>query len=160
MSTGNPDDCCPRFDPEPWDGKELRWEGKRFLKDRVTSFLHMPLNFGAVMKRNIRRAEEAAASPEARVILSDENSLWGADVYIEVTKDIPGADMASISGTFLCKAFEGPYRNMRTWIQEMKTSVQGTGRSLHQLYFFYTTCPKCAKKYGRNYVVILAQVGP
>ncbi len=23
---------------------------------------------------------------------------------------------------------------------------------------YYTTCPKCAKKYGKNYVVILAQV--
>jgi len=26
------------------------------------------------------------------------------------------------------------------------------------MYFFYTTCPKCAKKYGKNYVVILAEV--
>jgi hypothetical protein len=26
------------------------------------------------------------------------------------------------------------------------------------MYFFYTTCPKCAKKYGKNYVVILAQI--
>jgi len=27
-----------------------------------------------------------------------------------------------------------------------------------KLYFFYTTCPRCAQKYGKNYVVILAQV--
>ena len=66
--------------------------------------------------------------------------------------------MASISGTFLCKVFEGPYRNMRKWIEEMKAFVLSKGRSLQKLYFFYTTCPKCAKKYGRNYVVILAQV--
>ena len=26
------------------------------------------------------------------------------------------------------------------------------------LYFFYTTCPKCAKYYGKNYVVLVAQV--
>jgi hypothetical protein len=24
---------------------------------------------------------------------------------------------------------------------------------------WYTTCPKCAQKYGKNYVVIIAQVG-
>ena len=158
MTKSNPDECCPRFDPEPWDGKELRWQDKRFVKDRVASFLHIPLNFGVVMKRNVGQIEAAGASPETMVVLSDENSLWGADVYIEVTKDIPGANMASISGTFLCKVFEGPYRNMRKWIEEMKTFVQRKGRSLHKLYFFYTTCPKCAKKYGKNYVAILAQV--
>ncbi|MGE5758418.1 MAG: hydrolase [Sideroxydans sp.] len=29
---------------------------------------------------------------------------------------------------------------------------------MRKLYFYYTTCPKCAKKYGKNYVVILAEV--
>ena len=43
----------PRFNPEPSDDKTLTWESGRFVKDRVTSFLHIPLNFGAVMKRNI-----------------------------------------------------------------------------------------------------------
>ena len=158
MSQNNPDECCPRFDPEPWDGKELRWQDKRFVKDRVTSFLHIPLNFGAVMKRNVGLIEAAGASPQTMVVLSDENSLWGADVYIEVTKDIIGVNMTSISGTFLCKVFEGPYRNMRNWIEEMKAFVKSRGKSLQKLYFFYTTCPKCAKKYGKNYVAILAQV--
>jgi hypothetical protein len=158
MSEGQPDECCPRFDPEPWDGKELRWHDKRFVKDRVTSFLHIPLNFGAVMKRNVALIEAAGAAPETMVVLCDENSLWGADVYIEVTKDIPGATVARISGTFLCKVFDGPYRNMWQWIEEMKAFVRTKGKDIQQLYFFYTTCPKCAKKYGKNYVAILAQV--
>ena len=158
MSTGNPDECCPKFDPEPWDGKEIRWEGKRFVKDRVRSVFHIPLNFGAVMTRNIGLIEAAGARPENMVVLSDENSLWGADVYIEVARDMPGVTMASLSGTFLCKVFEGPYRDVRKWIEEMKAFVQGKGRNLQKLYFFYTTCPKCAKKYGKNYVAILAQV--
>jgi hypothetical protein len=158
MSTNHTDECCPRFEPGPWDEKTLTWESRRFVKDRVTSFLHIPLNFGAVMRRNMGAIEAADASPEIQVILSDENSLWGADVYIEVTKDIPGANMATISGTFLSKVFEGPYRNMRKWIEEMKAFVQSKGKSLRKFYFFYTTCPKCAKKYGKNYVVILAQM--
>jgi hypothetical protein len=150
--------CCPRFNPEPWDEKSFTWENRRFVQDRVTSFLHIPLNFGAVMKRNVGAIEAANASPETMLVLADENSLWGADVYIEVTKDIPGAKMATLSGTFLSKVFEGPYRNMRTWIEEMKTFVQGKGKGLQKLYFFYTTCPKCAQEYGKNYVVILARI--
>ncbi len=158
MSASTRDQCCPRFDPEPWDGKEIRWQDKRFVKDRVTSFLHIPLNFGAVMKRNMSRIEAADAASDTNVILSDENSLWGADVYIEVTKEVPGADMANISGVFLCKVFEGPYRNMRQWIGEMKDYVRSQGKDLQKLYYFYTTCPKCAKKYGKNYVAILARI--
>ena len=158
MSTGNTGTCCARFNPEPWDDKTITWESKRFVKDRVISFLHIPLNFGAVMKRNVGAIEAVSASPETIVVLSDENSLWGADVYIEVTKDIPNARMTTLSGVFLTKVFEGPYGNMRKWIEEMKTYVSTKGKSFRKLYFFYTTCPKCAKKYGKNYVVILAQV--
>ena len=128
------------------------------MKDRVASILHIPLNFGAVMKRNVRAIEAADAKAENMIVLADENSLWGADVYIEVSKDIPGANMAIISGTFVSKVFEGPYRNVRKWIEEMKRFVAAKGKHVRKLYFYYTTCPKCAKKYGKNYVVILAQV--
>jgi len=157
MSTKNPDECCAKFDPAPWDGMEILWQNKRFVKDRVTSFLHVPLNFGAVMKRNVGQIEAIGARPDSMVVLSDENSLWGADVYIEVTKDIPHANMATLSGTFLCKVFEGSFQNMRKWIEEMKVFVQSKGKTPQKLFFFYTTCPKCAKKYGKNYVAILAQ---
>ncbi|MBP8303525.1 MAG: hypothetical protein KBE04_05290 [Phycisphaerae bacterium] len=152
------DECCPRFNPAPWDEKTLTWENRRFVKDRVVSFLHIPLNFGAVMKRNMEAIQAAGAAAETAVVLSDEKSMWGSDVYIEVTRDIPGASMATISGTFVSKVFEGPYQNMRKWIEEMKTFVAAQGKTFSKLYFYYTTCPKCAKKYGKNYVVLLAQV--
>lgn len=151
-------ECCPRFEPGPWDEKEIIWEKKPFLQDRVLSFLHIPLNFGAVMKRSMATIEAAGATPEQMVVLSDENSLWGADVYLAISKDIPGARTTTLSGTFLTKVFEGSYRNMRNWIGEMKSFVKGKGKVFQKLYFFYTTCPKCAKKYGKNYVVILARL--
>jgi hypothetical protein len=158
MSTSKTDPCCPRFDPEPWNEKTQIWVNRRFVKDRVTSILHIPLNFSAVMKRNVAAIEASDAKCDNRVVLSDENSLWGADVYIEASKDIPSANMASISGTFLCKVFEGPYRNMRKWIEEMNAFVKKQGRIPEKYFFYYTTCPKCARNYGRNYVVILAKV--
>ena len=156
--TDKTQECCPPFDPKPWDGVEIIWESKQFVKDRVRSFLHVPLNFGAVMKRNVKAIEAADAMSDAPIVLADENSLWGADVYIDVAGDVPGTQMATISGTFLSKVFEGPYKNIRNWIKEMAEYVESQGRELGQLYFYYTTCPKCAKKHGKNYVVLLAQV--
>ena len=150
--------CCPRFDPEPWDEKEITWQDKLFLKDRVRSFLHIPLNFGKVMVKNMEKIVNAEAMSPQPMVLSDENSLWGADIFIAVSKEVPQASMEKISGTFLTKVFEGPFKNAGKWAQQMKEYVKSKGRDLKKLYFFYTTCPKCAEYYGKNYVVMVAQV--
>ena len=157
MSAKNPNQCCPLFDPVPWNEKSITWDRKRFVRDRVISFLHIPLNFGAVMTRTMRAIEAAEAVPETQIVLADENSLWGADVYVAVDKEVPGAKMATLSGTFLSKVFEGPFSDMRHWIKEMQAFAAAQGKPIRKLYFYYTTCPKCAKKYGKNYVVILAK---
>jgi len=150
--------CCPRFEPGPWDGKEITFQDKLFVKDRVRSLFHIPLNFGRVMVRNMEKIRQAGAEAAEPLLLSDENSLWGADIYIAVSRDVPGARTARVSGTFLTRVFEGPYANVRRWVQEMQTYVASRQKELKKLYFFYTTCPKCAKHYGKNYVVLLAQI--
>ena len=150
--------CCPRFNPDPWDKKEITFKDKLFIKDHVISFLHIPLNFGRVMVRNMERISKAGALADVPMVLSDEKSLWGADIYIAVSKDVPGTEIVKLSGTFLSQVFEGPYKNIRQWIKEMFDYVRKQGKELKKLYFFYTTCPKCAKYYGKNYVVLLAQI--
>jgi hypothetical protein len=47
---------------------------------------------------------------------------------------------------------------MGKWVKAMHEHVKAKGRKMKKTYFFYTTCPSCAKYYGKNYVVILAQV--
>ncbi len=150
--------CCPRFVPGPWENKEVTFEDKLFVKDHVVSLLHIPLNFGRVMVRNMERIAKANAISIEQMVLCDENSLWGTDVYIAVSKDVPGAEMVKLSGTFLSRVFEGPYKNIRQWVKQMTEYVREKGKTLKKLYFFYTTCPKCAKYYGKNYVVLLAQI--
>jgi hypothetical protein len=150
--------CCEPFNPEPWQDKEITWQNKIFVKDHVTSFLHIPLNFGAKVVKNIGLIEKAGAKAPHQLMLTDEKSLWGADIYIDVAKEVPGAQMAALSGTFLTKVFEGPYKNVGKWALEMKEYVKSKGKVLKKMYFSYTTCPKCAKAYGKNYVVLFAQI--
>jgi hypothetical protein len=150
--------CCPRFNPEPWDEKEVTFQDKLFVKDHVRSFFHIPLNFGKVMVKNMEMIQKADALEPEPLMLSDEKSLWGADIYIAVAKEVPGTETARISGTFMTKVFEGPYKGIRNWIKEMKAYVESKARKIEKMYFFYTTCPKCAEFYGKNYTVILAQI--
>ena len=150
--------CCLRFKTELWDNKEIKFKDKLFLKDHVNSLFHIPLNFGSVMERDIKKIEGAHAVSSEQLVLTDETSLWGTDVYIAVDKEVPQAQMEKISGTFLTKVFEGPYKNMGKNVDEIKAYVKSKGKELKKLYFYYTYCPKCAKAYGKNYTVILAQV--
>ncbi len=149
--------CCEPFDPGPWQEKEITWKDKLFVQDHVTSFLHIPLNMGGKIVRNLGLIEKAAAKPGYQLMLTDEVSPWGAELYIDVAKDVPGAKMAKLSGTFLTKVFEGPYKNAGLWMKEMEEYVRSKGQKAKKIYFSYTTCPRCAKAYGKNYVVLFAQ---
>jgi hypothetical protein len=150
--------CCPRFNPEPWDEKEVTFKDKLFLKDCVKSFMHIPLGFGKVMVKNMERINAAGALASEPLMLSDETSLWGSDIYIAVSKEVPGAEMKKVSGRFLSKVFEGLYGNFSKWIREMNDFIRSKGKEAKKIYFFYTTCPACAKAYGKNYTVLLAEV--
>lgn len=149
--------CCRRFDPSPWDGKELHWDHKLFVKDHVRAILHAPIGLEQLFDREERRIGEAHAGAEPPIVLSDEKSLFGADYYFAVSKEIPSADMAELSGEYLTKVFEGPYRLVPGWIDAMRDFVVERHKQLEHLYFWYTTCPKCAQVYGKNYVVLFAK---
>lgn len=151
--------CCPRFVPEPWNEKELQWDNKLFLKDRVRCLFYMPLNFGKVMVRNMARINQAGAfTPQVPLVLSDHTSRWNMDIYIEVAKEVPSAEHVRLSGSFLSKVFEGPFKNTGQWCKQMAEWVRAKGKTIKRYLMYYTTCPKCAKHYGKNYVVILAEV--
>ena len=150
--------CCPPFDPAQWDEKEITWNNKLFVHDHIVSFFHVPLTLNGKVRKNGRLIIKAGAYIPDYMMLIDENSKWGADIYIEVSKDVPRAKMITLSSTFLTKVFEGPYKNIGIWAQEMDDYIKSKDKTMNKLFFFYTTCPKCAKAYGKNYVVLFAQI--
>jgi len=152
--------CCPQFEPTNWDGKEITWQDKLFVKDYVRSFLHIPLNMGKVMTRMCAKVESAQAKMPLTewLILSDETSAWKSTQYMAVSKEVDGMENVKLSGTFLTKVFEGEYREAKNWYYKMLDYVKGKGKTAKKIYFCYTTCPKCAKLYGKNYVVLFAEV--
>lgn len=156
-------ECCPKFDPEPWDGKTREWKDKPFLTRTIPQLFHMPLP--GVMGRAIgsmwAEAEKAGIAPneEDFLLLAHDPSPWRSELFMAVTGMKPGADDAcTLSGTFVSKAFDGPYQNIPKYIAEAEAFLKTQGRTAKKWYFYYTTCPKCAKKYGHNWIVALAEV--
>ncbi len=155
----NPTKCCPRFKPEGWDEQELHFKDKLFVKAKTKSIFHIPINMGSVFTKIQTAMEKKGAIDEDNlIILSHDPSAWRSEHFFSSDKDIPGQNMVHLSGDYLTKVFEGPYKNASKWEKEMETFVNRRGKQMKKMYFFYTTCPKCSKVYGENYVVAVAEV--
>ncbi len=151
-------ECCPKFDPAPWDGKIFEWSYKKFVKDKVFTLFYMPMNFGAVITRLMGKIEKAGGKVEDNLCLSDHTSLWNMDIYAAVDKDIPDTEMTMLSGKFLAKVYEGPFKDTGKWMKEFAEYAKTEGVTVKKTFMWYTTCPKCAKKYGKNYVVVVGEI--
>ncbi|MBW8331416.1 MAG: hypothetical protein K0M40_05295 [Prolixibacteraceae bacterium] len=151
--------CCPEFDPLPWDDKIFAWENKRFIKDKVFTIFYMPMNFGQVMKRLDRKVSDAGATMPDNLGLSDHTSKWNMDIYLAVDKEVPDAENVTLSGKFFSKVYEGSFKDTGKWCSDFESIAKTKGFTIKKWYMWYTTCPKCAKKYGKNYVVLIGQVG-
>jgi hypothetical protein len=155
----NPTNCCPRFKPEGWDEQDLHFKDKLFVKATTRSLFHIPLNMGTVYPQTAEAIEAADAfNMEQLIVLSHDISAWHAEHFFSVIKEVPGQEMVRITGDFITKVFDGPYKNAPKWEKELETFVKNQGKQLKKTYFFYTTCPKCAKYYGENYVVGVVEV--
>ena len=150
--------CCPEFNPVQWDDKTLEWNNKYFIKSSVFTIFYMPINFGTVMRKLDEKIKKAGAKIPDWLCLSDHTSRWNMDVYLAVDKEISGAENTTLSGKFYCKVYEGPFKDTGKWCKEFEGIVKSKGYSIKKWFMWYTTCPKCAKKYGKNYVAILSQV--
>lgn len=149
--------CCPEFDPKKWDKKKVTWKGKLFLKDKVFTFFHIPLNFGSVIKGNIKKLKEANAMPKDMMILSDEKSLFYNNVYTSTKKALPKSEDVKVTGTFLTRVFESS-KSKKQCIKDMEEYVILEKQELKNIYFYYQICPNCSKKYGKEYLVLFAEI--
>ena len=154
--------CCARFDPEPWQKVTHQWKDKPFLMDTVPQFLHMPLP--GVYRRTLthmwERAKTLGAAPDIKdfLLLAYDPSPWKSELYVALTKNVPEPDVVGLSGTYVSMVFDGPFSQVPKHMKQMDGYLQASGQKSKKYFFYYTTCPKCAKKYGHNYIVALAQV--
>lgn len=155
--------CCPLFDPQPWNETTHVWADRPFLKDEMPQFLHIPLP--GAMSKTITRMWELANKHEAApensdfLLLAYDPSPWKSELYMTLTKDLPGVpNVVKLSGNYVSKVYDGSYSQAPKYIKDMEAFLKGQGKQARRYYFYYTTCPKCAKKYGHNYIVLLAEV--
>jgi hypothetical protein len=151
--------CCSKFNPNGWDAQDLHFQKMRFVRATTRSLMHVPLNMGRVFARVLKNIESAGAiDPNHFITLSRELSAFEAEHLFAVTKDVPGEEMVSLSGHYITKVFEGSFRETKNWMQDLESIAKSHGQGFKSSWFYYTTCPNCAKVYGKNYVVGLTEI--
>jgi hypothetical protein len=151
------DVCCPVFDPRPWNNKILTWHNKRFIKTKINTFFYMPIGFGNAMAKLQTQADKYNARIE-HLCLSKSTSMWNMEILLEVDKEIPNIENILLSGTYYSKVYKGPYSDTGKWMTDFSKLTKEKGYEVKETYMWYTTCPKCAKKQGRNHTVIIARI--
>lgn len=150
--------CCPVFQPEPWDKQVVTWENQRFIKASVHTIWYMPVTFGAVVTRLMEAAKKANALAPQPMLLADSVSPWSMDLYLAVEGEVPGHESVAMSGRYVSKVYDGPFKDQKKWMDDFAAYAESRGLHLRKTFAWYTTCPKCAKKHGHNYVVMIGEV--
>jgi hypothetical protein len=156
------DECCPKFVPEKWDEKTLNWENKLFIRESIPTLFHIPLPsmIGKKVAKmyNLVMASKADPSKQEFLLMFRDPSPFKSELYMSVTRPVEGAENTSLSGEFETRVFDGPFNAVPKFIREMQPYLAGKAKKAKDCFVHYAYCPKCAKKYNHNYMVLFAEV--
>ncbi len=160
---GNDAVCCPEFKPEKWDGKRFVWDNKRFIKGEIPTFFHIPFPpmMNKVMGRMCKLAEDSKlvdADKADTLVLFADPTPFRSEIFLSVTGEVPGAENVVLSGTYEAKVFDGPYNAVPKFIKEMDAYLNGKNLKAKRYLVHFAYCPKCLKKFGRNSMIVFAEV--
>ncbi|HOZ54052.1 MAG TPA: hypothetical protein PKY25_01825 [Bacilli bacterium] len=160
LKTNEKDICCPMPNIKDWDNKIVDLNNKRFIRMYTKSFLYIPINMGKIMTalNKLVTDNHAEVDITKAMILTKNLSPWKAEQLHSVSKEINGADNVILNGKFYSKVIDGPYQDAKKLCEALITYSKENGYSSNDIYIFYTTCPKCAKKYGKNYIIGLIRL--
>lgn len=154
--------CCPEFNPKKWDGKTFNWKNRQFIKESMRTFFHMP--FPPTIRKKITKmwkmAEESKRVQKKKtdiLILFTDPHPFKSEIYLSVTGKVQGANNVTLSGKFIGKVFDGPYNSIPKFAKEMDEYLSKKNKKAKKYYVHYAYCPKCAKKYGHNYMILFAE---
>jgi len=97
---------------------------------------------GAVFSEAQTAVEKAdAQSAKEALVLSRDLSPWKAEHLFAVSKDVPEHEMVQLTGDFVTKVFEGPFKDAKSCYDEMLAAAKAKGAEAEEVYFFLHHLP-------------------
>lgn len=156
-------ECCPLFRPEKWDNKTFTWENKTFIKDAMPTLFHIP--FPPMINKKmtklwnmVEKSNKMEVNKDDTLILFHDPSPFMSEIFISTVGPVPQANNINLTGTFVAKVFDGNYSDVPKFMKLMDEYLSKEGKKAKDYFIHYAYCPKCAKKYGNNYMIFFAQI--
>lgn len=84
---------------------------------------------GRVFQKTYDAIEEAGAIDISQfLVLTRDLSPWKSEHYFTVTKRVPGLEVVQMSGDFVSKVFEGPFKEAPNWYHNMEELLEQRGK--------------------------------
>lgn len=155
--------CCKEFvNQKKFDWKTLKWKNKKFVKADVFSILNIPFGLAKKVTEMMKKIKRAKAINEANeddmLMLFNNTKTFKTSIYISVDSEVKTLENIAVSWTFASKVYEWWYNDTWKNITKMKEYLNEKWLEAIDFYIHYTYCPKCAKKYWKNYTIIFAHL--
>lgn len=159
-------ECCPKFNPKKWDEKTFNWKNKKFITESIPQLFHIPF-FPMIGKKITKMmalatdSNKLTSKKDETLVLFQDPSAFKSNIYISVTGNVAKANNVNISGTFIAKVYSGGYSEVPKFVKDMNQYLMNKGEKVpkdSEYYIHYAYCPKCAKKYGDNYMILFAKI--
>ncbi len=152
---------CPEINDQDWHLKDENWDKKFFYFDYVRHFFNVPLGYDKqlrAMKLNIAKKGYQLANPD--MVLYQPGTFQGR-ILMEI-KDPEQYD-ANVepfeNARMLSRVHQGSRGDLGNALQELKAFTQDrTHLDPSIIYYWHTTCSKCAKTRGYEKTVLFARV--
>ena len=145
--------CCPPFDPKPWEKRFVSFDDQYFMKVKVRTFNHIPLNFGSVMTKAQKQIEASGAKVVNNIALSNHVSRWTMEVYIAIDKEVAELKPIRFGKSFQCT--RGPFKDTAICAR----ILNGWPRRRSSINTWYMGTPPVLRvqEVWEEYVVVLAR---
>jgi len=120
----------------------------------------MPWMIKKAVKKMWEKSKSANAASDFNefLLLANDPSPWKGDYYMTVNHEVSDANNVKLSGTFLSRVYDGPYNAIPKYIKDINEYLKKEDKKAIDYYFYYTTSPKCAKKFSHNYIIAFTQI--
>lgn len=146
---------CADIDKKIWHNRELDFSGSFFYAISTPMFLHLPVRIA----RDVQKAAQNIKAKNYKLIFPPmilcKDALFKGQILVKVenyNKDDPNI-VRFTDSIFYSYVFTGPWKKLAG--ETIKIIITQKIGNIRNIYFWYITCPVCAKEKGEKTVILI-----
>lgn len=150
---------CPSVDVKKYDNETITWKDRYFYITPQPCFFHEPINFAVRIENAFTYIQDKGLKfNEKKHMIVQKDGMFRGKLMLGVSK--PGKKVKGVhklNKKFIAKSHVGSYKELGNTVRNLFKQAYKKGKILKGIYFWYTTCPECAKG-DQHKVVVMGEI--